>query len=208
LIRLGVTGGIGSGKSTVAALLAKHTGSNVLDADAISRHATGAQGAAIPALVALLGEGILDETGALNRTVARQRAFAEPDFRAQLESIIHPVVRDEMARMELEAEHQRAPMLIYDIPLLVESGTWRARLSGVLVVDCSEDTQVARVEKRNQLAPHAIRAIIRAQASRTQRLTAADAVVCNDGISLQDLEKLTQQVSNILLLQKIAKDSA
>ena len=208
MIRLGITGGIGSGKSTVAELLAKYTAGTVLDADAISRQATAAYGAAIPALVALFGPEILDTNGALNRVVARQRAFSEHGFRTRLESVIHPIVRSEMARLEHAAQQGQVPALIYDIPLLVESGSWRARLDRVLVVDCCEATQVARVTQRSQLSEDAIRAIIRAQASRAQRLTAADIVLCNDGISLQKLEKQTLQVSNILLLQKTAKDAA
>ena len=208
MIRLGVTGGIGSGKSTVAGLLAQWTEGTILDADAISRSITSAKGAAIPALVALFGDAILDDSGALNRTAARERAFAQPDFRAQLESVIHPIVRDEMFRIEMESMRKPNPVLVYDIPLLVESGSWRSKLSRVLVVDCSEETQVCRVEKRNQLAPDAVRAIIRAQAPRTLRLAAADFVLCNDGISLPELAKQVQQLSNILVLQKTAKDSA
>ena len=208
MIRLGVTGGIGSGKSTVAGLLAQWTTGTILDADAISRNTTNAKGAAIPALVALFGDAILDDSGALNRTVARERAFSQPDFRAQLEAVIHPLVRDEMFRIERESMHKQSPVLIYDIPLLVESGTWRSKLNRVLVVDCGEETQISRVEIRNQLAPDAVRAIIRAQAPRTQRLAAADFVLCNDGISLPELAKQVQQLSNILLLQKTAKDSA
>lgn len=208
MIRLGVTGGIGSGKSTVAGLLAQRTAGTILDADAISRSLTSTNGAAIPALVANFGDVILDDSGALNRTAARERAFSQPDFRAQLESIIHPLVRDEMFRIEMESTRKQCPALIYDLPLLVESGTWRSKLSRVLVVDCGEETQISRVEKRNQLAPEAVRAIICAQAPRSLRLAAADFVLCNDGISLVELAKQVQQLSNILLLQKTAKDSA
>lgn len=200
MIRLGITGGIGSGKSTVAQLLERFSKGVVLDADAISRQSTAPGGAALPELTRVFGDTILAADGGLNRPLVRQRAFADPLFRETLESIIHPLVHREMARIENECVLRRVPLLIYDIPLLVESEKWRSRLDQVLVVDCSEDTQIQRVQDRNQIQADEVSAIIRAQASRKRRLAAADIVVCNDGISLRELEKESQQVSTILVL--------
>lgn len=198
MIRLGITGGIGSGKSTVAQCLQRFCQSVILDADAISRQSTAPGGLAIPALIRACGTALIAQDGGINRSAVRQRAFSDPTFRQTLETIIHPIVQAEMARIEMECMARSVPVLIYDIPLLVESGKWRAHLHQVLVVDCSEDTQVQRVQSRNQMQAKEIRAIIRAQATRTQRLACADLVVCNDGISLQELEKQCQQVSTIL----------
>ncbi len=199
MIRLGVTGGIGSGKSTVAHYLARFCGGMVLDADAFSRESTAPAGAAIAKIAQVLGSEFIDHDGGLNRRVARQRAFSDPSFRRHLEAIIHPIVQAEMMRTELECSASGVPITIADIPLLVESGRhWRAHLDCILVVDCDEATQVHRVQSRNQIPPEEIKAIIAAQATRAQRLACADLVVCNDGISLTELGKLCQQVSTIL----------
>lgn len=198
MIRLGITGGIGSGKSTVAQLLSRFCRGVVLDADALSRQSTAPGGAAISALTLTLGSEFMASDGGMNRSLVRKRAFSDPVFRRTLESIIHPIVQSEMARIEMESAACNAPMLIYDIPLLVESGKWRTRLHQVLVVDCSESTQVQRVQSRSQMQADDVISIIRTQAPRTHRLGCADIIVCNDGISLSELEKQCQQVSNIL----------
>lgn len=208
MLRLGVTGGIGSGKSTVTALLRSACGGTVLDADAIARNVTAPGGVAIPSLRQALGAESIDEAGGLNRAYVRQRAFIEIGFRKTLESIVHPLVSQEINRIEREFTAQRTgELLIYDIPLLVESGHWRGRLDQVLVVDCSETTQVARVQARNNLSTQDIQAIIAAQTPRSIRLASADIVLFNDRISLGDLEKMTRQLSTILMLQKLVKDS-
>lgn len=198
MIRLGVTGGIGSGKSTLARSLERIGQGVVLDADEISRQSTAPGGVAIAAITRSCGSEFIASDGGLNRTVARQRAFSDPSFRQILEAIIHPIVRAEIERIEAECKTRSVPLLIYDIPLLVESGQWRNRLDQILVVDCSEATQVQRVQSRNKMQENQVRAIMGMQASRTQRLACADIVVCNDGISLLDFEKECQQVSTIL----------
>lgn len=198
MIRLGITGGIGSGKSTVSQCLERLCQGVTLDADAISRQSTAPGGLAIPALIQTCGAEFIAQDGGINRAAVRQRAFSDPMFRQTLEAIVHPIVHTEIARIEMECIARNVPVLIYDIPLLVESGQWRTRLYQILVVDCSEDTQVQRVQSRNQMQADEIRAIIRAQASRAQRLACADMVLCNDGISLGELEKHCQQVSTIL----------
>jgi dephospho-CoA kinase len=125
----------------------------------------------------------------------REHAFAHPAARADLEAIIHPWVGQALREEETRARAQGRPCLVYDIPLLVESGRWRAQLDRVLVVDCRPETQVARVMARSQLAEAQVRAILAAQASRAQRLAAADMVICNDGLSLTELEQEVRQAA-------------
>lgn len=208
VISLGVTGGIGSGKSTVSRMLAKYGKGWVLDADHVARSVTLPNGKAIAALAREFGDDIIDSTGAMDRATVRQRAFTEPGFRQRLEAIIHPLVQDAFRERHDEALMQGVPLLIYDIPLLIESTHWRQRLPFVVVVDCSEQTQIERVQVRNGLELQEVQNILQAQAARKQRLTAADAILCNEHISLNELEKQCQQLSNILGLQSIAKDSA
>jgi dephospho-CoA kinase len=185
-MRLGLTGGIGSGKSAVLQMLAER-GAAVIDADAISRATTGAGGAAIAAIAKHFGPEFIDSEGALDRGLMRERAYADPKARKLLEDIVHPLVSHESARQVQAALAAGVPCIVFDIPLLVESGRWRAQVDRVLVVDCSPDTQVARVVARSGLEPQAVRAIMAAQAPRALRLAAADTVICNDGISLSQL---------------------
>lgn len=208
MIEIGVTGGIGSGKSTVAGLLARYCAATVLDADQIARAVTLSGGSAIPALRAHFGASIIAESGAMDRNYARGRAFEDPGFRTQLEAIIHPLVQQEFLQARRTAQLQGIQVLLYDIPLLIESAYWRPRLDHVLVVDCTATTQVARVAQRSGLPEEQIRSIMLAQAPRELRLAGADLVLFNDGISLPDLEKLCQQVCTILGLHTLAKDSA
>jgi dephospho-CoA kinase len=191
-LRIGLTGGIGSGKSTVLQMLAQ-LGAAVIDADAISRATTAAGGAAIPAIAQRFGSEFITPEGALDRERMRERAYADPQARKQLEEIIHPMVGTESARQVEAALAAGVPCIVFDIPLLVESGRWRSKLDRVLVVDCSAETQVERVVARSKLAPEAVRAIMAAQATRAQRLAAADIVICNDGLSLDQLrDKVVQ----------------
>jgi dephospho-CoA kinase len=192
-LRLGLTGGIGSGKSTVAALLANQ-GAAVIDADALARAATAAHGAAIPQIVATFGAAILTQDGALDREQMRQLAFSDPAAKRQLEAIVHPWVGQHIAQATEAAHAANAPCIVYDIPLLVESAHWRRNLPRVLVVDCSPATQIQRVRARNGLSEAEVIRIIAAQASRPQRLRAADLVLFNDGISLTELAHQVQQI--------------
>ncbi|MGE4241972.1 dephospho-CoA kinase [Ramlibacter sp.] len=186
MLRIGLTGGIGSGKSTVLHELVK-LGAVGIDADAISRATTAAGGAAIPLIAQRFGPDFVDAHGALDRDRMRERVYADPAARRQLEAIVHPLVGAESERLVKAAEDAGARCVVFDIPLLVESGRWRSRVHRVLVIDCSEDTQVARVVARSALAPEAVRAIIAAQAPRALRLAAADAVICNEALSLAEL---------------------
>ncbi len=191
-MRVGLTGGIGSGKSTVAQMLTQ-LGAAVIDADAISRATTAAGGAAIAAIAQRLGPQFITAEGALDRTLMRERAYADPQARKLLEEIVHPLVGQESARQVQAALDAGMPCIVFDIPLLVESGRWRAQVDRVLVIDCSPQTQVERVVARSALDPDAVRAIMAAQAPRARRLAAADIVICNDGISLEQLrDKVVQ----------------
>jgi dephospho-CoA kinase len=193
-MRVGLTGGIGSGKSTVLQMLAGF-GAAVIDADAISRATTAAGGAAIPAIAQRFGSDFVQADGALDRNRMREHAYADPLARKALEQIIHPLVGEESARQVQAALDAGARCVVFDIPLLVESGRWRAQVDEVLVIDCSPQTQVDRVVARSALKPEEVQAIIGAQAPRALRLAAADAVICNDGLSLQQLRDNVVQVA-------------
>ncbi len=185
-MRVGLTGGIGCGKSTVLQMLAQ-LGAAAVDADAISRSTTASGGAAIAAIIARFGAEFIDAQGALDRERMRAHAYADPQARKHLEDIIHPLVGQESARQVQAALDAGLSCIVFDIPLLVESGRWRAQVDRVLVVDCSPQTQVERVVARSGLKPEDVRAIMAAQASRHQRLAAADIVICNEGLSMEQL---------------------
>jgi dephospho-CoA kinase len=193
-VRVGLTGGIGSGKSTVLAMLVE-LGAAAMDADAISRATTSVGGAAIPHIAQQFGPDFITAEGALDRTKMRERAYAQPEARRDLEQIIHPLVGEEIARQVDAALAAGARCIVFDIPLLVESGRWRRQVDRVLVVDCEPETQVARVVARSGLAPQEVRAIIAAQAPRALRLAAADLVICNEGLSLEALRNEVEQAA-------------
>jgi dephospho-CoA kinase len=174
---VGLTGGIGSGKSTVAQLFAA-LGAAVIDTDAISHALTGPEGEAIAAIRKAFGRQVIDSTGALDRVAMRQLAFADPNVRRRLEAILHPLVRSEADR---QVAAHKAPYAMVVAPLLVESGMYRYRVSRILVVDCEESLQVARTVARSGLTEQEVRAIMAAQASRATRLAAADDVIENNG---------------------------
>jgi dephospho-CoA kinase len=197
MIRVGLTGGIGSGKSTVLQMLAG-LGAAAVDADAISRATTAAGGAAIAAIASTFGPGFVTPEGALDRDRMRERAYADPAARKKLEAIIHPLVGQESERQVLAALDAGVACIVFDIPLLVESGRWRAKVDRVLVVDCSPETQVQRVVARSALKAEDVRAIMAAQASRAHRLGAADIVICNEGLSLDQLRDKVEQAARRL----------
>lgn len=194
LQRIGLTGGIGSGKSTVARVWVA-CGAALVDADAIARQLTAPGGAAIGLLARQFGPQIISADGALDRDRMRQLAFDDPALKQQLESILHPLVGREAVRQASLAAAAGHACIVFDIPLLVESGHWRQQVDRVLVVDCSGETQIARVMARNGLARAAVEKIIAAQASRAQRLAAADACICNEGLSLAGLDRLARQMA-------------
>lgn len=184
--RVGLTGGIGSGKSTVANVL-QECGATVLDADHISRMCTQAGGAAMPDIRHHFGDAFVAEDGSMDRDRMRTHVFANPQAKQRLESIIHPRVHEELERL---VQTSRADCVVFDVPLLVESGRWRSRLDTVLVVDCAYETQIARVMARNGWPRHQVETVIAQQSPRAQRLVSADGVLWNDGIDLPTLQAL------------------
>lgn len=190
-LRVGLTGGIGSGKSTVLQMLA-NLGAAVIDADAISRTTTAPGGAAIEAIRLTFGDVFISPDGALDRAKIREHVYADPAARKNLEAIIHPLVGAESARQVEAALQAGVACIVFDIPLLVESGRWRAQVDRVMVVDCAPQTQVDRVVARSGLKPDEVRAIMAAQAPRALRLAAADIVICNDGLTLEELSQIVR----------------
>ena len=183
---VGLTGGIGSGKSSVANLFVER-GVTLVDTDAIAHELTGPGGMALPQLRAEFGPDVVDARGALDRAAMRRRVFADPAARRRLEGILHPLIR------QLSDERCRAatsPYVILAVPLLIESGSYRQRCRRILVVDCPADIQVARVMARNGMSADDVGAIMAAQATRQERLAAADDVIVNDG----ELASLLPQV--------------
>ncbi|VVE31630.1 Dephospho-CoA kinase [Pandoraea cepalis] len=173
---IGLTGGIGSGKTTVANLFATH-GIAIIDTDAIAHSITAPGGAAMPAIRREFGDAFVAPDGSLDRARMRDAVFTDDAARARLEAITHPLIRTECERAASDAQ---GPYLIFVVPLLVESGKWRERVQRVLVVDCTEQTQIARVMSRNGFTRDQVQAIMARQASRAQRLAAADDVIDND----------------------------
>ena len=182
-MRIGLTGGIGSGKSTVAAMLVDH-GAALIDTDAIARRLTGAGGGAMPALIAAFGPSIAAGDGSLDRDRMRQLAFSDATARKRLEAVLHPMIGADAQR---EAEAAHAQTIVFDVPLLTESGVWRRRVHRVLVVDCSEAVQVERVSVRPGWTAESARQAIAAQSTRAARRSIADAVIVNESIELATL---------------------
>src|SRR5512138_2277860 len=174
--RIGLTGGIGSGKTTVAAVWVG-LGATLIDTDVIARDLTAAGGAAMPDVRREFGEGVIDPTGALDRDRMRALAFGDPSARRRLESILHPMIgATALARAERSAGH----VVLFDVPLMTETSVWRARCDRVVVVDCSEQTQIARVTRRSGWSEEQVRRVIAQQAPRPARRAIADAVIDND----------------------------
>ncbi|APA86569.1 dephospho-CoA kinase [Paraburkholderia sprentiae WSM5005] len=181
---VGLTGGIGSGKSTVAELFVAR-GVPLVDTDMIAHRITAPGGLAMPHIAAEFGAEFVNADGSLDRTRMRTLAFSDETARKRLEGITHPLIRAETEREEREA---RGPYVIVVVPLLVESGAWKDRANRVLTVDCSVDTQIARVMSRNGFSREQVLAIIARQATREARLAAADDVIVNDDTPLEELE--------------------
>ena len=181
---IGLTGGIGSGKSTVAQCLVA-CGAHLVDTDAIARTLTQPGGLAIPALSAAFGSAALAPDGSLDRLHMRQRVFADAAVRGQLEAILHPLIGQQARRLAAQAGGRP---VVYDVPLLAESPHWRQCVARVLVVDSSETTQADRVSRRPGWTEAAARAVMAHQAPRAARRAVADAIIHNDGITLEELD--------------------
>jgi dephospho-CoA kinase len=191
---MGLTGGIGSGKSTVADMFAAR-GASIVDTDLIAHSMTAPQGPAMPAIVAEFGPAFADASGAMDRARMRELVFSDAGAKARLEAILHPRIRD--AALAAGAAATGA-YVIYAVPLLIESGTWRAQVTRVLAVDCEEQVQIARVMARNNLPEAQVRAIMAAQVSRAQRLAAADDVIVNNA-GIAELEAQVERLHALYL---------
>lgn len=196
--RIGLTGGIGSGKSTFGALLQKR-GAALVDSDQIARQVTGPGGAAIAAIVQRFGPEFVDDTGALDRGRMRELAYSAPDARTALEAIVHPLVSLHSSQQAQAAEDAGTRVIVFDVPLLVESGRWVQRLDTVIVIDCPPAVQIQRVMSRSGLNQSTVEAILAAQSPRNIRRASADIVVHNgDNCTLADLQKMAEQVATRL----------
>ncbi len=188
---VGLTGGIGSGKSAAADRFVA-CGASLVDTDVIAHELTAPGGAALPAIRARFGAEVIGADGSMDRAAVRARVFADPQARRELEAILHPMIRARSVERCLQAT---GPYVILAVPLLIESGGYRGRCQRICVIDCAEEVQIARVKARSGLAEEQIRAIIAAQASRAERLAAADDVIDNSG----SLEQLIAQVDALHL---------
>jgi dephospho-CoA kinase len=203
-VTIGLTGGIGSGKSTVAAMLVQ-CGAHLVDTDAIARSLTLAAGAAMPAIQANFGDAVVAADGALDRDVMRRLAFEDAGVKARLEAILHPLIGQ--VAQEQASLHAGRP-IVFDVPLLTESQgsrPWRARVHRVWVVDCLEATQLARVMQRPGWNEAAARRVMAQQATRAARREIADAVIFNEGLSLAELQGQVQTLWNNLPRHVLAR---
>lgn len=203
MLRIGLTGGIGSGKSTVARMLTQK-GAHLIDTDDIAHRLTQTGGVAVPALRAAFGPSVIDPQGALDRVQMRELAFSDARAKQVLQDILHPLIR-----MQVRAQEQSAPAaakaLVFDVPLLVESGGWRERVDHVWVVDCREETQIDRVAGRPGWTREAARAVLERQATRAQRRACADVLIFNDGgFGLQALSEQVQRLWEQLCANRAA----
>lgn len=185
---VGLTGGIGSGKSTVSALFAEH-GAGIIDTDAIAHILTQTGGESIAAIRAAFGDAYLTDAGALDRVKMRGVIFSNADAKQRLERILHPMIFEHAKAQLLQLQDK--PYIVVVVPLLPESRTFRQLVQRVLVVDCDEKTQIERVIGRSRMAEEDVRAIISRQTSRAERLRLADDVIYNDG----GLDRLAEQVA-------------
>jgi dephospho-CoA kinase len=197
MLRIGLTGGIASGKSAAAAVFAE-LGVPVIDSDVIAREVVAPGSPGLAAISARFGEGVLQEDGQLDRRALRALVFADPTARRELETLTHPLIRERMAAQSAAAG---GPYQIHAIPLLVEGGAKRPGIDRVLVIDCPEEIQVERVMARDRVDEASARAVLAAQASRAQRLAAADDIIVND----RGLEALRDAVT---ILHRRYLDSA
>jgi dephospho-CoA kinase len=189
MFAVGLTGGIGCGKTTVANMFAE-LGATLVDTDEIAHALTAPGGAAMAALIAEFGPACATVDGALDRARMRELVFTDATAKQRLEAILHPRIRDAALAAAALAS---GPYVIFVVPLLIESGSWRARVQRVLAIDCPEEMQVARVKARNGLTEEQVRAIMASQVTRAQRLAAADDVIANDG----DLDTLRPQITRL-----------
>ena len=194
---VGLTGGVGSGKSTIAAMLSKR-GAGLIDADAIAHKLTSSGGSAIDSLRESFGADAIATDGALDRARMRARVFSDSGARKQLESLLHPMIRTMMREHAAKLIADGAPYAVYAVPLLIESGNWRSYIDRILLIDCSETTQLARVCSRAGIDHSTAQKIVASQATRPQRLAAADDVLLNEA-PLNEIEPRVQRLHQLYL---------
>jgi dephospho-CoA kinase len=187
-LRIGLTGGIGSGKSTVATMLVA-CGAVLVDTDAIAHALTDPGGAALPELAREFGPDIVARDGSMDRARMRSLAFGDVSARRRLESILHPMIGDEAQR---QASLAGSAPVVFDVPLLSASSPWRQRVERLLVIDCREETQVQRVMQRSGWPADQVQRVMAQQTPRTVRRAMADALIFNDGLSLDALQAQVQ----------------
>ena len=191
--RIGLTGGIGSGKSTVAVLWAQ-AGAAVVDVDAISRQLTTTGGAAMDPIRDEFGAAFITPQGALDRNAMRALVFEDHTARQRLEAVIHPLIGLEVACLTRLATEGSSRCIVYDVPLLAESNHWRGQVDWVLVVDCTPEVQIERTMRRSGLSRLSVEQIIAAQSSRAMRLRVADGVIFNTGLTMDELAAEVRQI--------------
>lgn len=193
-LHIGLTGGIGSGKSTVGHMLVR-LGAKLIDTDAISRSLTGPGGRALPHISERFGPHMIDADGAMDRAQMRTLVFQDPSARLALEAILHPLIHDETEAQALQAAPDQP--VVFDVPLLVEAGLrWRNRVHRIVVVDCPVDVQIQRVMARSGWTREMVERVIAQQASREARLAMADDVIVNHELSLEALADVVQRLWN------------
>jgi dephospho-CoA kinase len=194
---IGLTGGIGSGKTTVSNLFAQ-LGAGIVDTDLIAHQITAPGGKAIPLIRDHFGAEFIDNGGALDRAKMRSLVFQNPEAKKALEEITHPLIRQETLRQANQLADAGAPYLLLVVPLLIESGAWIDQIDYLVVVDCPEETQIQRVMHRSNLSRTEVEAILKAQASRQERLALANTVIDNQG-KLSELKSAVQELHQKIL---------
>ena len=198
---VGLTGGIGSGKTAVSDQLAQ-LGAGIVDTDLIAHQITAPNGVAIPCIQKQFGSEFVDSSGALDRVKMRTLVFANPEARKSLEAITHPLIREETIQQTKRLIAKKVPYLVFVVPLLIESGNWASLLDYLVVVDCPEETQIERVMQRSKLPRNEVERILKAQASREERIAKADMVIENQD-SLENLKTEVLKLNEkILQIQK------
>jgi len=195
---IGLTGGIGSGKTAVSSLLAEF-GAGVIDTDLISHQITSPGGKAIPLIATAFGDDFINPEGALNRAKMRALVFKDTEARQILEQITHPLIQQETVKQAFELSKSKVSYLVFVVPLLLESGTWIKLIDYLVVVDCPEETQIKRVMHRNNMSRSEVENILKAQTNRKTRLAAANSIIENKG-SLEDLKLEVLKLHQDLLI--------
>ena len=194
---IGLTGGIGSGKTAVSDRLAQ-LGAGVIDTDLIAHQITAPGGCAIAPLQGYFGADFIASNGALDRSKMRSLVFQNLEAKKALEAITHPLIKQETIKQANQLAEAGFPYLVFVVPLLIESGIWKGQIDHLVVVDCPEELQIERVMRRSNLSRTEVEGILKAQATRQERLAVADTVIENQG-QLVDLQTAVEQLHQKIL---------